>query len=101
MKLPRITIRVIEKLEHEIDEMEKNLAQLSSFILPGGHPVVSYCHLARTVCRRAERLTIKTAENFHVDLLNIKYLNRLSDYLFVLSRKLSKDLNVEEKPWNP
>ncbi len=101
MKLPRITIRVIEKLEHEIDEMEKNLAQLSSFILPGGHPVVSYCHLARTVCRRAERLTIKTAENFHVDLLNIKYLNRLSDYLFVLSRKLSKDLNVEETPWNP
>lgn len=100
MKLPRITIRDIEKLEHEIDEMEKNLAQLSSFILPGGHPVVSYCHLARTVCRRAERLTIKTAENFHVDLLNIKYLNRLSDYLFVLSRKLSKDLNVEEMPWN-
>lgn len=99
-ELPDLTNKDIEKLENEIDEMEKSLPQLSSFILPGGHPVVSYCHLARTVCRRAERLTIKTAENFRVDLLNIKYLNRLSDFLFVLSRKLSNDLNAEEIHWN-
>jgi cob(I)alamin adenosyltransferase len=74
---------------------------MTSFILPGGNTIVSYCHLARTVCRRCERIVIELSENEIVSPLIIQYLNRLSDYLFVLSRKLSIDLGVDEIPWNP
>ncbi len=81
--------------------MEKELPALTSFILPGGHTTVSYCHITRTICRRAERLTIKLSEKYRIDGLIIKYLNRLSDYFFVLARKLSNDLNAEEKLWKP
>lgn len=99
--LPEVTQEDVEILEKEIDRMEKDLPPLRSFILPGGHTVVSYCHIARTVCRRAERLIIKIAEKYPVASLNIQYLNRLSDYLFVLSRKVSKDLGGEEIAWKP
>lgn len=101
MKIPDLKESDIELLEKEMDEMDKTLPEMKSFVLPGGHTTVSYCHLARCVCRRAERLTIHLSENSFVSDLVIKYLNRLSDYLFVLSRKLSQDLNVKEIPWKP
>ncbi len=98
-KLPQLFEQDILLLEYEIDEMNKNLPELKSFILPGGHPIVSHCHIARCICRRAERITIKMAENYEVSDLVIKYLNRLSDFLFVLARKTAKDLNVNEDIW--
>jgi cob(I)alamin adenosyltransferase len=99
IKLPEISPEDITYLEKEIDFMNETLPPLSSFILPGGATVVSYCHLGRTVCRRAERLTIKMTDTFQVNPILIKYLNRLSDYLFVLSRKLAYDLGVGDIPW--
>lgn len=98
-KLPEIKEEDIVLLENEIDRMNEDLPPITNFILPGGHSTVSYCHIARTVCRRAERLTIKLAQESEVSELVIKYLNRLSDYLFVLSRKLTKDLGAIETPW--
>ena len=74
---------------------------MRSYVLPGGHPSVSYCHVTRTVCRRAERISISLAQHEVVDPLIIKYLNRLSDYLFVLSRKMALELRAEETPWKP
>lgn len=91
----------IELLEKEIDTMEASLPQMTHFILPGGHTIVSYCHIARCVCRRAERLTVHLSHNEPVADIAIKYLNRLSDYLFVLARKLSKNLNADEVKWIP
>ena len=91
----------IELLEKEIDTMEDSLPQMTHFVLPGGHTTVSYCHIARCVCRRAERLAVHLSHNEAVADIAIKYLNRLSDYLFVLARKLSKDLNAEEIQWIP
>lgn len=88
-------------IENEIDTMEKNLEPLNSFIIPGGHTVVSFCHIARTVCRRAERLITKIAEEDMVPEIIIEYINRYSDYLFVLSRKLSIDYKAIEHPWTP
>ena len=88
-------------LESEIDEMNKHLPSLKSFVLPGGHPTVSLCHIARTVCRRAERLVIKLSLDYDVNPLEIKYLNRLSDYFFVLARKFSYDAGVPENLWKP
>ncbi|HLC83056.1 MAG TPA: cob(I)yrinic acid a,c-diamide adenosyltransferase [Bacteroidia bacterium] len=101
MKIPDLKESDVELLEKEMDEMDKTLPEMKSFVLPGGHTTVSYCHLARCVCRRAERLTIHLSEDSFVSDLVIKYLNRLSDYLFVLSRKLSQDLNAKEIPWKP
>jgi cob(I)alamin adenosyltransferase len=98
--LPRLEEEDIILLEKEIDKMNEGLPELTSFILPGGNTVVSYCHLARTVCRRAERFSIKMNKNFQVELINIKYLNRLSDYLFVLARKLGRDSGAVESLWN-
>ena len=99
--LPQLEENEVDILEQEIDSMNEELPELRSFILPGGHQTVSYCHIARTICRRAERLVIKLAENYPVDILVIKYLNRLSDYLFVLARKLTVDFNAKETPWMP
>jgi cob(I)alamin adenosyltransferase len=81
--------------------MNETLPEMKHFVLPGGHTTVSYCHIARCVCRRAERAVLKLAENEKVDEIIYKYLNRLSDYLFVLSRKLTQDLNTNEIPWKP
>ena len=91
----------IEYLENQIDAMEESLPQMTHFVLPGGHTTVSYCHIARCVCRRAERLAVHLNDIEPTDELVIKYLNRLSDYLFVLARKLSHDLNAEEVKWIP
>ena len=100
-KLPLISPSDITYLENAIDEMESTLEPIKTFVLPGGHPTVSYCHIARCVCRRAERLTVELAEEHEIDSLVIQYLNRLSDYLFVLARFLSKSLNAREVPWIP
>jgi cob(I)alamin adenosyltransferase len=91
----------IEFLEKEIDTMEESLPPMTHFILPGGHTTVSYCHIARCVCRRAERLSVHLNDIEPTDELVIKYLNRLSDYLFVLARKLSHDLKGDEVQWIP
>jgi len=99
--LPKIYEKDVNVLEKEIDDMEEQLSPLHSFVIPGGHPTVSHCHIARTICRRAERKTISLAEITNIDPLIIKYLNRLSDFLFVLSRLISKDLNAEEIQWKP
>jgi cob(I)alamin adenosyltransferase len=91
----------IELLEKEIDTMEDSLPQMTHFVLPGGHTTVSYCHLARCVCRRAERLAVTLSNQEQIDEMAVKYLNRLSDYLFVLARKLSFDLKADEVKWIP
>lgn len=88
-----------QALENEIDTMEKSLEPLKSFILPGGHQVVSFCHIARTVCRRAEREVISLSMETEISPAVIKYLNRLSDFLFVLARKYAEELGVEEVKW--
>ena len=102
----RLTIFTINEdaiiyLEGKIDEMDVNLPQMTHFILPGGHQTVSFCHIARCICRRAERLVVALNDEEIIDLTIIKYLNRLSDFLFVLARKLSKDIQVEEIKWIP
>ena len=98
-RLRLIEERHIEKLEQEIDWMEEDLPPLRNFILPGGHPSVSFCHIARCVCRRAERNVITLNEYENISGMVIKYLNRLSDYLFVLARRISKDAGVAEIIW--
>lgn len=102
----RVTISKINKhsilfLEEEIDKMDEKLPQMTHFILPGGHQTVSFCHIARCVCRRAERLSVELNEKEKVSNELIIYLNRLSDYLFTLARKLSKELLVDEIKWIP
>jgi len=99
MKIPDLKEEDIILLEKEIDAMNAVLPEMRSFVLPGGHTTVSFCHIARCVCRRAERATIHLSENSFVDELVVKYLNRLSDYLFVLARKISHDLKAIEIPW--
>jgi len=97
--LPELFEEDILFLEREIDTMNETLPALSSFILPGGHMTVSYCHVARCICRRAERIIIRLSEDYHVDSVLIRYFNRLSDYLFVLARKMSQVFNTPETPW--
>lgn len=99
--LPKLEEKDLLMLEKEIDELSKHIPKLKSFLLPGGNVIVSYCHIARTICRRAERLILKLKTEFEVDDLIIKYLNRLSDYLFVLSRKISVDKKATETLWKP
>lgn len=115
MKLPDLKDQDVEILEKEIDKMNEKLPELKSFILPGGDQQTSFCHIARCVCRRAERLAIALNDNAKktipvkgeggrgevVEGLVIKYLNRLSDYLFVLARMMSQELNAEEIYWKP
>ncbi len=91
----------VELLEKLIDKMEEGLPALSSLIIPGGNVVVSSCHKARVVCRRAERNVVALMQYFQIPMEIITYLNRLSDYLFVLARKLSVDEGYMETPWNP
>lgn len=91
----------IKEIESKIDELELRLPQLTHFVLPGGHVSVSHCHIARAICRRAERICVLLNENTTVTLGVISYLNRLSDYLFVLARMLSKELKADEIKWIP
>ena len=99
LKLPMLSDADIEALEQAIDLISDQLPELKSFVLPGGHPIVSWCHIARTVCRRAERQCIRLARADNVADIDIRYLNRLSDYLFSLARKYSNDLGVNERLW--
>ena len=99
IKLPNITAKNIEMLEKAIDKMEESLPMLKNFILPSGHPTTSKCHIARTVCRRAERNLVALSKTSEINNLHLQYLNRLSDYLFVLSRAVLKENNAEEIEW--
>ncbi len=101
LNIPRIEEVHIEVFEKEMDAMNDALPPMTHFVLPGGHTTVSYCHIARCVCRRAERLVTLLHAESPVDESVMKYLNRLSDYLFVLARKLSNDLGAEEVKWLP
>jgi cob(I)alamin adenosyltransferase len=99
MELPQLKEPDIILLENQIDRMNEELPEMKSFILPGGHPAVSCCHVARCICRRAERAVVLLSENETVDSVIIMYLNRLSDFLFTLARQLSKDFQSIETPW--
>ncbi|MEQ6122757.1 cob(I)yrinic acid a,c-diamide adenosyltransferase [Pseudotenacibaculum sp. MALMAid0570] len=101
LNIPKVSSESIQFLEDEIDFMNTKLPQMTHFILPGGHTTVSFCHIARCVCRRAERLSVSLNEGETINEDILKYLNRLSDYLFVLARKLSQDLSVQEVKWIP
>jgi cob(I)alamin adenosyltransferase len=102
MKIPDLKEKDILLLEKEIDRMDETLPPMKSFILPGGHPTVSHIHIGRCICRRAERCCVRLeAEHHQVESNIIKYLNRLSDYLFVLARYATHQLKVEEIPWKP
>lgn len=101
MKLPELHEENIECLESWIDKMDTGLPPMKTFVLPGGHVTVSTCHIARTVCRRAERLIVELSNQVEVAGVIVAYFNRLSDYFFTLSRKLSMDLNAEETLWIP
>ena len=97
--MPDILNSDVQKIEDEIDKLEKELPTLSSFILPSGHPISSLCHIARSVCRRSERMIVMMSSKIEKQEIAIKFLNRLSDYLFVLSRKILQENNITETYW--
>lgn len=99
--IPELQVEEIEKLESSMDQMDAELPDMRNFILPGGHQSISFCHIARCVCRRAERLVTGLSDNEEVEPMILQYLNRLSDYLFVLSRWMTQELQAEEIPWMP
>ncbi len=99
--LPELKENDIKFLESEMDRMDGELPELRNFILPGGNPAASFCHLSRCVCRRAERRVVSLGDIMEMDEIIIQYLNRLSDYLFVLARFLTKEQGGEETLWKP
>lgn len=101
LEIPKVSAQDIELLEQEIDTMNEALPPMTHFVLPGGHQTVSVCHIARTICRRAERLATALHEIEPFEDAVLQYLNRLSDFLFVLARKLSHDLEANEIQWIP
>lgn len=105
MRIPDLKQEDVTLLEQQMDKMNEAIPPMKHFILPGGHPAISQLHIARCVCRRAERCCVRLEmaedEQSEADLLIIKYLNRLSDYLFVLSRYAGHQLQVPETPWRP
>jgi cob(I)alamin adenosyltransferase len=101
MQLPPLFEEDIVALEKAIDAIDAEVPEMKSFVLPGGHVYISYCHIARCVCRRAERSVLRLAGNEKVDDIHPKYLNRLSDYLFMLSRWYTQQLKATEIPWKP
>lgn len=101
MILPGLEQAEVDELEQQVDKMEQELPELKNFILPGGNSTASFCHLARCVCRRAERKVVSLSQVSDVDALIINYLNRLSDYLFVLARFATKEFGGEETLWKP
>lgn len=101
MKIPDLLDADIERLEQWMDEMDAQLPEMRFFVLPGGNQAVSFCHVTRCVCRRAERIIVDLHANEFVAEMVMKYVNRLSDYLFVLSRKIAQDLGADEQPWKP
>ena len=102
MRIPDLKEADVELLEKEMDLLNETIPPMKNFILPGGHPALSHLHIARCVCRRAERCCVRLElESLEVEAIIIKYLNRLSDYLFVLSRYAGHQMKVEEIPWKP
>ena len=101
LNIPKISEQDITRLETQMDTMNETLPEMTHFVLPGGHTTVSYCHIARCVCRRTERIATLLDEQQGIDPRVLKYLNRLSDYLFVVARKLSYDLKADEVKWIP
>jgi cob(I)alamin adenosyltransferase len=101
MQLPSLSDADVEVLEKAMDQMDAELEPMKNFVLPGGHPVVSHCHIARCVCRRSERSVTFLTEQSAVPDVILMYLNRLSDYLFVLSRMIAKEKQAVEMPWRP
>ena len=101
MKIPDLLDADIERLEQWMDEMDAQLPEMRFFVLPGGNQAVSFCHVTRCVCRRAERIIVDLQAHDFVAEMVMKYVNRLSDYLFVLSRKIAQDLGADEQPWKP
>ncbi len=101
LQIPKISKASATYLEDAIDLMNKTLPAMTHFVLPGGHPTVSYCHIARCVCRRAERICVHLNDNEPINPIILIYLNRLSDFLFVLARKLTFDNHATEIPWIP
>jgi cob(I)alamin adenosyltransferase len=102
LKIPDLKEEDVILLEKEMDRMNDELVPMKSFILPGGHVTVSTLHIARCVCRRAERCCVRMQKKeLEIDPLIIKYLNRLSDYLFVLARYAARETGTEEIPWKP
>ncbi|MEN9699627.1 MAG: hypothetical protein RLZZ301_825 [Bacteroidota bacterium] len=101
MELPDLILSDVEKLEHWMDVMDASLLPLTAFILPGGSPLVAHVHIARCICRRAERLVVALDELEGVAEIILSYLNRLSDYLFILARKIAHDQGITETQWHP
>jgi cob(I)alamin adenosyltransferase len=101
MALPELESDAIEQLEAWMDDMDSNLKALQHFILPGGHPISSYAQIARCVCRRTERRIVEMDEDVHRFTQEIKYINRLSDYLFILARFILQEFGKEEVKWEP
>lgn len=100
-KVAPIAEERIEELELAIDAMQSEIPAITKFTIPGGHRAVSLCHVCRTVCRRAERAALRASEMVDVDAMAMKYLNRLSDYLYTLGRVVTERLKVEETLWIP
>ncbi len=101
MKLPQITEQMIDNIESEIDILESKLEPMKFFVLPGGHKLISHLHIARCICRRAERRIVTISNQIEVSPIILKYINRLSDYIFVLSRYMAFKLDIKETPWIP
>ena len=99
LKKLNISAKDTNFIESQIDKLEKKLPKLSKFIIPGGHKLVSYCHVSRSICRRAERKITKLSDSVKLDSNILPYINRLSDFLFVLSRYFSKELDIKESYW--
>lgn len=101
LNINKVSEESVALLENEIDLMNESLPPMSHFILPGGHATVSFCHIARCICRRAERITTQLSHESTINPKILVYLNRLSDYLFMLARKLTIDNQAQEIPWIP
>ena len=101
LNIDKVASKSVALLENEIDKMNETLPQMTHFVLPGGHTTVSFCHISRCICRRAERIVTQLSDESTVDEQILIYLNRLSDYLFVLARKLTFDNNAKEIQWIP
>ena len=99
MEIPNLEEKEVIELEQAIDKMEEHLPELKNFVLPGGHPAVSHTHIARSICRRAERKCVTLDHNEHIAPSIIPYLNRLSDYFFVLGRQMTQEYGAEEVIW--
>lgn len=101
MRIPDLHESDIQMLEQEMDQMDQLLPELKNFVLPGGTIVASHCHVARCICRRAERITVQLQTETEVPDIIVRYLNRLSDYLFMLARKIVHQAGATEIPWKP